>query len=132
MDATRLVSIMLFSKQVGEEDRKIIKNYIFEQLQERFEKLVFSVPPDIEDYSNRNPRFLMADAPASEAPAAGENAENVENAAPVEDAEELNEEVAEMENPETENKASEKTESTENPEATEASESSEAKPSEEK
>ena len=132
MDATRLVSIMLFSKQVGEEDRKIIKNYIFEQLQERFEKLVFSVPPDIEDYSNRNPRFLMAAAPASEAPAAGENAENVENAEPVEDAEELTEEVTETENSETENKASEKTEATENPEATEASESSEAKPSEEK
>lgn len=114
LDANRLVSIMLFAKQVGEEDRKIIKNYIFEQLQERFEKLVFSAPPDIEDYSNRNPKFLMEAAPA-----AAEKVENAEDADElVEEAEEVAEETETTKSSET-IETSEKSESTEKPEAAE-------------
>ncbi|MCR5062477.1 MAG: hypothetical protein K6A89_04270 [Treponema sp.] len=60
-DEDRLFSVLLFVKQVGEDDRKVIKNFIFEQLQNRFENSVFSLPLDMEDYSNRNPKFSKKD-----------------------------------------------------------------------
>lgn len=53
IDANRLFAIMLFTKQVGEDDRKVIKNYIFEQLEQKFEKLIYANQPDVEDYSNK-------------------------------------------------------------------------------
>ena len=56
VDANRLFAIMLFTKQVGEDDRKVIKNYIFEKLEEKFQKLIFSNQPDVEDYSNKKPK----------------------------------------------------------------------------
>ncbi len=100
VDANRLFSILLFVKQVGQDDRKVIKNFIFDQLQERFENIVFSATPDVEDYSNRNPKFsktaAVAAAPAGETEAAVdsesvsdevEEAEELSDAEPVENAE---------------------------------------------
>ncbi len=103
VDANRLFSILLFVKQVGQDDRKVIKNFIFDQLQERFENKVFSATPDVEDYSNRNPKFSKT-GPA--APAADE-AESVEEA----------EEVGEAEGTETDEKPAEN--SSQPPEAAE-------------
>ena len=85
VDASKFISIMLFSKHVGQDDRKVIKNFVFDQLQDRFEKLVFAAQPDVEDYSNK----------AQKAPKPEETAENVEN---IEEAEEV------LEADETENK----------------------------
>ena len=85
VDASKFISIMLFSKHVGQDDRKVIKNFVFDQLQDRFEKLVFAAQPDVEDYSNK----------AQKAPKPEEAAENVEN---IEEAEEV------LEADETENK----------------------------
>ena len=61
VNASKYVSIMLFSKHVGQDDRKVIKNYVFDQLQDRFEKLVFASQPDVEDYSNRGQNQAKAE-----------------------------------------------------------------------
>lgn len=81
-DEDRLFSVLLFVKQVGEDDRKIIKNFIFEQLQNRFESSVFSLPPDMDDYSNRNPLFSKKDSQNPPAPSdnSGENNSEENNA----------------------------------------------------
>ncbi len=92
VDATKFISIMLFSKHVGQDDRKVIKNFVFDQLQDRFEKLVFAAQPDVEDYSNKAQKAAIAEEAAKDS----ENAENVEN---IEEAEEVLE-VDEAENAE--------------------------------
>ena len=85
VDATRFISIMLFSKHVGQDDRKVIKNFVFDQLQDRFEKLVFSAQPDVEDYSNRSQKAPKAEEAAEEVIEEAEEvleadgAENAEN-----------------------------------------------------
>ena len=66
VNASKYVSIMLFSKHVGQDDRKVIKNYVFDQLQDRFEKLVFASQPDVEDYSNRGQNQVKAEEAAEE------------------------------------------------------------------
>ena len=66
VNASKYVSIMLFSKHVGQDDRKVIKNYVFDQLQDRFEKLVFASQPDVEDYSNRGQNQAKAEESAEE------------------------------------------------------------------
>lgn len=81
-DSNRYISIMLFSKHVGQDDRKVIKNFVFDQLQDRFEKLVFAAQPDVEDYSNKAQKAAIAEEAAKDT----ENAENVEN---IEEAEEV-------------------------------------------
>ncbi len=58
VDATRYFAIMLFAKHVGEDDKKVIKNFIFEQLEQRFENLIYAFPPDTEDYSNKKPKAV--------------------------------------------------------------------------
>ncbi len=80
VDASKSLSIMLFSKHVGQDDRKVIKNYVFDKLQERFENLVFASQPDVEDYSNK-----VHKTPKPE-DATGESTENTEN---LEEAEEM-------------------------------------------
>ncbi len=85
VDANRLFAIMLFAKQVGEDDKKVIKNFIFEQLEQRFENLIYAIPPDVEDYSNKKPKVVEADQSA-------DSAENIEEAEEViEEAEEATE-----------------------------------------
>ena len=78
-DASRFISIMLFSKHVGQDDRKVIKNFVFDQLQDRFEKLVFAAQPDVEDYSNKAQKVAIAEETAKDSEKT-ENAENIEEA----------------------------------------------------
>ena len=107
VDENRLFAIMLFTKQVTEDDRKVIKNYIFEQLEERFEKLIYANQPDVEDYSNKKSKPVEA---ASET-------EEVEEIQEAEDADSAEESAA----PET-------SESSETSEASEPSETKEEPP----
>ena len=111
VNASKYVSIMLFSKHVGQDDRKVIKNYVFDQLQDRFEKLVFASQPDVEDYSNRGQNQVKAEEAAEELI---EEAEEVLEADGEEKAEkpEKAEAAEKVENPETAEKA-------ENPETAE-------------
>ena len=90
-------AVMLFLKQVGLDDRKVIKNFIFEQLVKRFENLIYANPPDVDDYLAKNTKE-----------AEGENA--AEAAEEIEEAEEIVEEVIEDQEQKTEEKAGEKTE----------------------
>lgn len=83
VDENRLFAIMLFTKQVGEDDRKVIKNYIFEQLEERFEKLIYANQPDVEDYSNKKTKPAEA-----ETETAAEEVEEIQEAEDAEGAEE--------------------------------------------
>lgn len=111
VNASKYVSIMLFSKHVGQDDRKVIKNYVFDQLQDRFEKLVFASQPDVEDYSNRGQNQVKAEEAAEELI---EEAEEVLEGDGEEKAEkpEKTEAAEKVENPETAEKA-------ENPETAE-------------
>ena len=118
VDANRSLAIMLFLKQVGADDRKVIKNFIFDQLQDRFEKLVFAAQPDVEDYSNKIHKAPKQDEAADKA---AENSENAEN---IEDAEEV------LEGDETE--STESTENTTDAAKTDAAEGAEKNASEEK
>ncbi len=83
VDANKSLAVMLFLKQVGADDRKVIKNFIFDQLQNRFENLVFAAPPDIDDYSNKSLKAPKADE------AAEDNVEEAEEVEEVEAAEEV-------------------------------------------
>lgn len=85
VDASKFLSIMLFSKHVGQDDRKVIKNFVFDQLQDRFEKLVFASQPDVEDYSNKAQKAPKLEDASSEK---DENAENIEEAEEVLEADE--------------------------------------------
>ncbi len=43
-------AVLLFLKQVGAEDRKVIKSFIFEYMEKRVDNLIYADPPDIDDY----------------------------------------------------------------------------------
>lgn len=70
VDAARCFAVMLFLKQVGLDDRKVIKNFIFEQLEKKFDDLIYALPPDIDDYVSRNNHAAETEAAATETPAA--------------------------------------------------------------
>ena len=88
-------AVLLFLKQVGPDDRKVIKNFIFEQLVTRFDNLIYANPPDVEDYFGKNAK----DTEKKE--------ERAESAEEIEEAEEVVEESAEAK---TDEKSEEKTE----------------------
>ncbi len=50
LDNNNFFAVLLFLKQVGAEDRKVIKNFIFEHLEKRIDDLIYANPPDIDDY----------------------------------------------------------------------------------
>ena len=50
LDNNNFFAVLLFLKQVGAEDRKVIKNFIFEHLEKRIDGLIYANPPDIDDY----------------------------------------------------------------------------------
>lgn len=77
-------AVLLFLKQVGPDDRKVIKNFIFEQLVIRFENLIYANPPDVEDYFGK-----------SNASEAAGTAESQDSGEVIEDAEEVTDEAAE-------------------------------------
>ena len=49
-DNNNYFAVLLFLKQVGMEDRKVIKNFIFEYMEQRLNNLIYAEPPDIDDY----------------------------------------------------------------------------------
>lgn len=107
-DENRYFAVMLFLKQVGSDDRKVIKNFIFEQLEARFENLIYSFPPDIEDYSDRGIKAQeAAENPEEAKPEDVENAEEIETAEEVEEAEEAKPDQAKTEEAQSDEKAQE-------------------------
>ncbi len=49
-DNNNYFAMLLFLRQVGPDDRKVIKNFIFEHMEKRLENLIYANPPDIDDY----------------------------------------------------------------------------------
>ncbi len=72
-DENNYFAVLLFLKQVGPDDRKVIKNFIFEHLMARFENMIYANPPDIEDYFGKNQK-------AADEKTAEEAAEEIEEA----------------------------------------------------
>lgn len=97
----KLFSVLMFTNQLDEDDRKVVKKYIFEQLQKRFELNVFEFPPDMEDYSNRNPKFANSDympyspGSVSSSAASGANQQIVFDLEELDEPEEINDSEAE-------------------------------------
>ncbi len=87
VDANRCFAVMLFLKQVGLDDRKVIKNFIFDQLEKKFEDLIYALPPDVEDYTTRSVKASeekVEEAGEEKGEAAIEEAEKAEEAETVE------------------------------------------------
>ena len=104
VDANRCFAVMLFLKQVGSDDRKVIKNFIFEQLEARFENLIYALPPDVEDYSDRGVKALEAienPAAAEVSEAEGAATEGTETEKESEEAKETVETAEEVDSVET-------------------------------
>ena len=108
-------AVLLFLKQVGPDDRKVIKNFIFEQLVTRFENLIYANPPDVNDYfgkSSKDSDSKDSDSKEAESKEADskEEAESQESAEEIEEAEEVTDEGAETKtDAKTEEKAGDKT-----------------------
>ena len=87
VDANRCFAVMLFLKQVGLDDRKVIKNFIFDQLEKKFEDLIYALPPDVEDYTTRSVKASeekVEEAGEEKGEAAVEEAEEAETVEAVE------------------------------------------------
>lgn len=128
LDNNNYFAVLLFLKQVGAEDRKVIKNFIFEHMEERLNKLIYADPPDIDDYLGKSQKAEEEEEPKTEGDAGAEAAagtEKPENKAEAgaEKSEEAIDEVEEIEEAE-EVEAEEK--------ATEEKPAADEKPAEEK
>ena len=100
VDANRCFAVMLFLKQVGLDDRKVIKNFIFDQLEKKFEDLIYALPPDVEDYTTRSVKASeekVEEAGEEKGEAAVEEAEKAEEAETVEAVEAVEAEETESE-----------------------------------
>lgn len=106
-DNNNYFAMLLFLRQVGPDDRKVIKNFIFEHMEKRLENLIYANPPDINDYLGK------AALPEEKDKDTDETVDEVEE---IEEAEEVEE--ASEEKPADEKSSEEKT--------------AEAKPAEEK
>ena len=109
-DNNNYFAMLLFLRQVGPDDRKVIKNFIFEQMEKRLDNLIYANPPDIDDY--------LGKAVSSEDKNA-ETEETVDEVEEIEDAEEVEE-----------TEKSEKVEKTEKAEEPDKAEKAEEKPAE--
>ena len=76
--------MLLFLKQVGIDDRKVIKNFIFEHMEKRLEKLIYANPPDIDDYAGKS---VAPEEKGKQADQAVDEVEEIEEAEEVEEAE---------------------------------------------
>ena len=76
--------MLLFLRQVGPDDRKVIKNFIFEHMEKRLENLIYANPPDIDDYLGKAALPEENDKKTDEA---------VDEVEEIEDAEEVEEAV---------------------------------------
>ena len=95
-DNNNYFAVLLFLKQVGAEDRKVIKTFIFEYMEQRLNNLIYADPPDIDDYLGKASKSEEEEETeeieeAEEAEAVGKPEEAVEKPA---DAEEKTEEAA--------------------------------------
>lgn len=53
-DNNNYFAMLLFLKSVGQDDRKVIKNFIFEHMEKRLDNLIYANPPDIDDYLGKS------------------------------------------------------------------------------
>ena len=53
-DNNNYFAMLLFLKSVGPDDRKVIKNFIFEHMEKRLDNLIYANPPDIDDYLGKS------------------------------------------------------------------------------
>lgn len=104
-DNNNYFAMLLFLKSVGPDDRKVIKNFIFEHMEKRLDNLIYANPPDIDDYLGKAVSPEEKDTQADEA---------VDEVEEIEDAEEVEE-----------SEKTEKAEETEKFEKTEGAEDSE-------
>ena len=78
LDNNNYFAVLLFLKQVGAEDRKVIKNFIFEHMEERLNKLIYADPPDIDDYLGKGQKAEEEEEPKTEGEAGAEAAAETE------------------------------------------------------
>ncbi len=122
-DNNNYFAMLLFLRQVGTDDRKVIKNFIFEHMEKRLENLIYANPPDIDDYLGKDALPEVNDKETDEA---------VDEVEEIEDAEEVEEAVGDEKTAE-ENPAGDKaTEEKTSEEKTSEDKPVENKPSEEK
>lgn len=98
LDNNNYFAVLLFLKQVGAEDRKVIKNFIFEHLEKRIDDLIYANPPDIDDYLGKSQKAEEEEETKTEGEAAAET-EKPENkaASGAEKSDEAIDEVEEIE-----------------------------------
>ena len=104
-DNNNYFAMLLFLKSVGADDRKVIKNFIFEHMEKRLDNLIYANPPDIDDYLGKSALSEEKDKQTNE---------TVDEVEEIEEAEEV-EEVEKTEKAE-ETEKSEKTEGAEDSE----------------
>ena len=81
-DNNNYFAMLLFLKQVGPDDRKVIKNFIFEHMEKRLDNLIYANPPDIDDYLSKAVSSEDKDS---------QNDEAVDEVEEIEEAEEVDE-----------------------------------------
>ena len=83
-DNNNYFAMLLFLKSVGADDRKVIKNFIFEQMEKRLDNLIYANPPDIDDYLGKS---ALSEEKEKQADEAADEVEEIEEAEEVEEAE---------------------------------------------
>lgn len=91
-DNNNYFAMLLFLKQVGPDDRKVIKNFIFEHMEKRLDNLIYANPPDIDDYLGKAVSSEEKDTQTDEAV---DEVEEIEDAEEVEETEKTAEKTAE-------------------------------------
>lgn len=84
-DSNNYFAMLLFLRQVGPDDRKVIKNFIFEHMEKRLENLIYANPPDINDYLGK---AALPEEKDNETDEAVDEVEEIEEAEEVEEASE--------------------------------------------
>ena len=83
-DNNNYFAMLLFLRQVGADDRKVIKNFIFEHMEKRLENLIYANPPDIDDYLGK---ASLSEEKDKETDEAVDEVEEIEEAEEVEEGE---------------------------------------------
>ena len=91
-DNNNYFAMLLFLKQVGPDDRKVIKNFIFEHMEKRLDNLIYANPPDIDDYLGKAVSSEEKDTQTDEAV---DEVEEIEEAEEVDETEKTAEKTAE-------------------------------------
>ena len=111
LDNNNYFAVLLFLKQVGVEDRKVIKNFIFEHMEKRIDNLIYANPPDIDDYLGKGQKAEEKEEEETKTEGAAEGKpedqkEEVAETEKIDEVEEI-EEAEEAEEVEAEDKAAE-------------------------